>query len=162
MNPTNPTNPTDQTDQTDQTGPMIKHQKLPKDITASLNDAIRYLDSRNEVVFAYLFGSLAKGAPSPLSDVDIAAYFREDVHLPEAKTEILCDLIDILNTDEIDFVVLNRAPLSLTMRMLEGRRVIVDHEPFLRHRFESLIMRQAFDFSRREMQMLERRFLSGR
>jgi hypothetical protein len=75
--------------------------------------------------------------------------------------EILGALIDILQTDEIDLVVLNSAALPLRMRILENKKVVADREPFLRHHYESLTMREYFDFSILEEQILNRRFLSG-
>jgi hypothetical protein len=47
-----------------------------------------------------------------------------------------------LGTDSVDLVVLNRAPTALLGRIVRDRRVILDREPFLRHRFESLALRQ--------------------
>ena len=141
---------------------MIKFEKLPQNIEKLLDKGITYLKSRNDIVFAYLFGGLAKGNLHPLSDIDIAIYLRDDIHFSSTKMKILEDLIDILNTGEIDLVVLNVAPLSLKMRILQNKKVIVDNDPFLRHRFESLTMRQSFDFSFSELQILDRRFMSGR
>ncbi len=70
--------------------------------------------------------------------------------------------MELLETDEIDLVILNTAPLTLKMKILEGKNVIVDNDPFLRHRYESLTIRKYFDFSIKEMGILERRFLRGR
>ena len=72
--------------------------------------------------------------------------------------EILGALIDLLQTDEIDLVILNIAPLTLRMNILESKKVVVDHVPSRRHHFESLTMREYFDFSVVEKAILERRF----
>jgi len=77
------------------------------------------------------------------------------------KMEILADLMDLLQTDEIDLVVLNTAPLPLKMRILRNKKTIADRVPFARHRYESLTMRSYFDFSKKETDILERRFLNG-
>ena len=42
--------------------------------TMDLTAAREYIRSREDVVFAYLFGSTATGEATPLSDVDIAVY----------------------------------------------------------------------------------------
>jgi len=94
-----------------------------------------------------------------LSDVDIAVYFAENVNPVTNKMEILGDLTAILQTDEIDLVVLNTASLPLKMRILQKKKTIVDRDPFARHRYESLTMRSYFDFAKIEMDILERRFL---
>ena len=57
---------------------MIRHSKLPKDILDRIEYAASYLETRNDVLFAYLFGGLSKGEPKPLSDVDIAVYLAEN------------------------------------------------------------------------------------
>jgi len=140
---------------------MIKNKKLPSNIEDLIPQAIAYLQSRKDINFAYLFGSFGRGKPLPLSDVDIAVYLKEPTDVHEKKMEILGALIDILQTDEIDLVVLNSAPLPLRMRILENKKVVVDREPFLRHHYESLTMREYFDFSVLEKQILNRRFLGG-
>jgi predicted nucleotidyltransferase len=141
---------------------MIRHKKLPTNIEDLIPKALTYLESMPDILFAYLFGSFGKGKHFPLSDVDIAVYLKEPSDIQEKKMEILGTLIDILETDEIDLVVLNSAALALRMKILESKKVVVDREPFLRHHYESLTMREYFDFSILERQILNRRFLSAR
>lgn len=76
--------------------------------------------------------------------------------------EILGKLIDLLEADEIDLVILNTASLPLAARIIEHKVILVDKKPFLRHAFESLILREYFDFSRKEMEILQRRYSVGR
>jgi predicted nucleotidyltransferase len=137
---------------------MIKFAKLPANLEALIRNAAGYLRSREEVVFAYLFGSLAKGKPTPLSDIDIAVYLSTEEDLPEKKLEILGGLNDILGTDEVDLVMLNSAPLVLEIGILENKQVIVDKDPFFRHKYESLVMRKSFDFSVKESTILRSLF----
>jgi predicted nucleotidyltransferase len=140
---------------------MIKYKKLPANIEDLMPKAFAYLQSRSDIEFAYLFGSFGKGKPLPLSDVDVAIYLGETMDVHEKKMEILGVLMDLIETDEIDLVILNEAPLTLKMKILESKAIVVDHSPFLRHRFESLVMREYFDFSVVEKAILERRFLNG-
>jgi predicted nucleotidyltransferase len=136
-------------------------KKLPDNIERLLPEAAIYLQSHPEVVFAYLFGSLAKGKQTPLSDVDIAIFLTDGIDVAETKLEILGRLVDILQTDEIDLVVLNTASLPLINNILKYHKLIVDKKPFERHIFESLMMRKYFDFSIKESTMLKRRYLNG-
>ena len=140
---------------------MIKYQKLPANIKDLIPKAVAYLQSRSDVRFAYLFGSLGRGKILPLSDIDIAVYLEGHKDFHRKKIEILGALVDLLNTDEIDLVVLNTAPLPLRMRILEKKKIVADREPSLRHHYESLTMREYFDFSIKEKEILNRRFLSG-
>jgi uncharacterized protein len=139
----------------------MKFSKLPVDITSRLPDVARFLHSRPDVLFAYLFGSLAAAAKKPPGDVDIAVYLTQCEDFGEKKLEMLGALADILGTDEIDLIVLNTASLPLAINILKKKRVLVDKEPFERHAFESLTMRKYFDFSIKEMAQLRRRYLSG-
>jgi hypothetical protein len=140
---------------------MIKYKKLPSDILQLLPDAVGYLESHPQILFAYLFGGLARGKPQPLSDVDIAIYLRTGGKVAERKLEILGNLVTILQTDEIDLVLLNTASLALVMNIVKARKIIVDKDPFSRHIFESVTMRKYFDFSIKESAMLQRRYLNG-
>jgi predicted nucleotidyltransferase len=141
---------------------MIHYSPLPKNIDDLLTEAYEYLRADKDILFAYLFGGLARKKARPLSDVDIAVYCEEGSFFPEKKLEILGNLVGILKTDEIDLVVLNRAPLAIRMKILENKKVIVDKAPLARHRYESLTMRQYFDFSYKESFILRKRFLDGR
>ena len=141
---------------------MIRNSPLPKNIEELLPEAYEYLRADEDTLFAYLFGSLAREKAGPLSDVDIAVYLADRVAFAEKKLEILGNLMNILKTDEIDLVVLNKAPLTLRMKILESKKLIADNAPLVRHRYESLTMRQYFDFSFKESFILSKRFLHGR
>jgi predicted nucleotidyltransferase len=140
---------------------MMKHGKLPENILDLLPAAVDFLTSHPKVIFSYLFGSLARRQPLPLSDVDIAVYLKPGTNFAESKLEILGELMDILQTDEIDLVILNTADIPLVMNIVKAKEVIVDNDPFERHRFESLNMRKYFDFSYKELAQLRRRYLHG-
>ena len=140
---------------------MIKYNQLPDNILKLLPEAVNYLQSHPKVIFSYLFGSLSKGRPSPLSDVDIAIFLKKSEKFADRKIEILGRLIDILETDEIDLVVLNTTDLPLVMGVLKNKKLIVDKDPFARYLFESLVMRKYFDFSIIESAQLKRGYLHG-
>lgn len=140
---------------------MIKYSHLPGKILQLLPKGVNYLESHPQIIFAFLFGSLAQGRALPFSDVDIAVYLKGKVNFAENKLVILGKLIDILQTDEIDLVILNTANLPLVMNILKTKDVIVDKDPFVRHLFESLIMRKYFDFAVRESDLFRRRYLHG-
>ena len=140
---------------------MIESNKIPDDIFSFMPAVEKYLNNHSEVVFAYLFGSLARGARKPTSDVDIAVYLDSSANYGELKFELLTDLSHLLNTDQIDLVILNNASLSLVMNILKSKKCLADKKPFERHAFESLTMRKYFDFSIRESAQLKRRYLNG-
>jgi len=86
------------------------------------------LQARSEVLEAYLFGSQAAGRVQPHSDIDVAVYVQGD-RLGTAgygyAAELTAHLMSVLGSNEIDVVVLNRAPPVLYHRVLrDGRRVL--------------------------------------
>jgi len=135
---------------------MIRFKRIPLDIDKRLPRAAEYLRSHRKVVFAYLFGGLARGKQSSLSDVDIAVFLSETSRAAQTKLELLENLCDVLGTDEIDLVVLNtQENVPLVAEVLRDCKVIVDKSPFERHRFESLALRKYFDFQPRELRVLK-------
>ena len=137
---------------------MIKQRPLPPDIAERLERLAARLKQDQRVLFAYLFGSLASGVLKPLSDVDIAVFLDSADVTPETKLEVVGMISDTLGTDEVDVVILNTAPVSLTGRILKRRTVLADNQPWRRHLFESRTMREFFDFNRSEQEILTRRF----
>jgi predicted nucleotidyltransferase len=135
---------------------MIRFKRIPENIHQKMSLLNDFFLSDSNVIFAYLFGGMVKDRPSPLSDCDIAVYVKD-----MKKVDYLGmfgKIADILSTDEIDLVILNNAPLSLTGRILQGRKVLVDKKPFVRHLFESRILREFFDFTVKERDILKRRY----
>jgi uncharacterized protein len=140
---------------------MIKFEKLPGDILQRLSALNDVLLRDDNVIFAYLFGGLAKGKVMPLSDVDIAVYLSQVEALSEYKMRLFTDITNILGTDEIDLVILNTAPVSISGRVLQNKQVLVDKVPFQRHAFESLTLREFFDFKVKEDLFFKRRYGIG-
>jgi hypothetical protein len=89
------------------------------------------LESRAEVLEAYLFGSHARGDAGPHSDIDVAVCV-DPAALPSAPFGYAADLATALmaavGERRIDVVVLNAAPPLLYHRVLrDGMRLISRH-----------------------------------
>lgn len=140
---------------------MIYRNKLPEDIKYRLNNAKRLLKDDKNVVFAYLFGGFGRDEIKPLSDIDIAVYLKKSDKISDYKLNLISKLILTLGTDEIDLVVLNHAPISIVGRILKSRKVLVDKNPSFRKSYELLMLRQFFDFTIKESQLLKWRFNLG-
>ncbi len=92
----------------------------------------QYFQKESSVVLAFLFGSRARGCGREISDWDIAVYFKPEEYL-EIETEkqypgenrIWSDLVDLLETDDVDFSVLNRVRASLVYNVLRTGTVLV-------------------------------------
>ena len=141
---------------------MIHFEHIPNDILLYIEKLQQALHKDDNVVFAYLFGGLAKGVVTPLSDVDIAIYVNSIEDITEYKMKLFVMLSEILHTSEIDIVILNTAPESITGRILLNKKLLVDKNPHKRHIYESLTLRKYFDFSIKEKQILFRRYGIGR
>src|SRR3989344_5978562 len=93
-----------------------------------------FFNSRVDIVMAFIFGSYAKGRTTTDSDIDLAVYFKTDdkkVEVEEREKEypqegeIYGSCVDILGTDKIDLVILNRAPANIAEEALSGIPLIV-------------------------------------
>lgn len=141
---------------------MIKFEQLPADILARIPAVTDALQNDENVLFAYLFGSLAASRRNPLSDIDIAVFVGNTAGLDEYRLALFDRLTDALGTAELDLVILNAAPLSLAGRILQNRQVLADKIPIRRHAYESLTLRKFFDFRVKEEAFFMRRFAHGR
>ncbi len=125
-------------------------------------EAQKVLAKDENVIFAYLFGGLAAGRVNPLSDVDIAVYVRDAGDLAEYKLALFDKLSGALGTAELDLIILNTAPVSIAGRILQNKHLLADKEPFRRHKYESLTLREFFDFRVMEEALFSRRYGIGR
>lgn len=114
-----------------------------------------------DVLFMYLFGSAATGTLTPRSDVDLAVFVAPGVDAHATQLAVARAASSQLGTDAIDVVLLNTAPISVSGRVLGSRRVLLDREPFARHRYESATARLFQDFRIRERRVLAERAAHG-
>ncbi|MBI3354869.1 MAG: nucleotidyltransferase domain-containing protein, partial [Nitrospirae bacterium] len=103
---------------------MIRYKKLPDNILQKIDSLTGFLKKDPNIIFAYLFGGLLKKRRNPLSDIDIAVYLKDTGK--SGYLELFGKISDLLNTDEVDLVILNTAPISLAGRVLQDRRVLID------------------------------------
>jgi predicted nucleotidyltransferase len=137
---------------------MRRGAPLPAEIEHRLATLGAVLEGHPAVRFAYVFGGAGRRDLRPLSDVDVAVYLDDAVDPVPARLDLIGVVTKHLGTDEVDLVVLNRAPTALLGRIVQSRRVIADKDPFLRHRFESLELRKFLDFRIFEQRLLDARF----
>lgn len=114
----------------------------------------RYFLSKEEVLLAFLFGSSTKGRKTLDSDIDIAVYFKpvkskvewEEKREYPKENQIWSDLVDILETDNIDLVVLNRVVPVLAKEILENGFNLVIKNENLYWKFYEIVSKEAEDF----------------
>ncbi len=138
---------------------MIRFTKIPNDIHQKMDLLADLFRQDSNIIFAYLFGGLVREKRSPFSDVDLGIYVKNMKKLNYLS--LFNNISKVLHTDEIDLVVLNSAPISLAGRIVQRRQILIDKDPFLRHRYESRILREFFDFTIKEREILRGRYSFG-
>ena len=115
-----------------------------------------YFNKRQEVAFAFLFGSQARGTATKLSDVDIAVYFYPEKRYPieyeketfyPTESEIWADLERLLKR-EVELLVLNRVSASVAASAIRGIPLAIN-DWGLYLDFMEIVTSEAIDF--REM-----------
>jgi len=121
------------------------------------------------VVFAYLFGSHARGQAGAQSDVDVAV-FVDDAVTPDQRLDLELSLPERLSSatsvPRIDVLVLNGAPLPVRGRATQERQVIYSRDEPARVDFEVRTRNEFLDFQihaeELDRELLRRMRTSGR
>jgi len=104
-------------------------------IREKLNDLPHSLASFNQQISAViLFGSLATNKDTPLSDVDLAVLYNTSLGLDELEkihSQVMGIITDLLQSDDIDLINLNTAPLSMQYGAIRQPKILL-----LNHREE--------------------------
>jgi uncharacterized protein YutE (UPF0331/DUF86 family)/predicted nucleotidyltransferase len=112
-----------------------------------------YFRGHPAVVMAFVFGSRGKREVSPRADWDIAVYFKSSASFVEwqlecdypKEKEIYADLVDLLKTDSVDLIVLNRVAASLACSAMRGEPLVIkDRRTYLE--FMLRITQEAEDY----------------
>ena len=112
-----------------------------------LQDTATYFAQQSDIVVAYLFGSLARGQASHLSDIDIAVLFNSGLGMEasiERQVQLMVDL-DQFADREIQVVVLNRASPFLAYQVLRDGLLLYERSRVERIAFEVRTMKVYFD-----------------
>lgn len=120
------------------------------DVTRLIEPIRAVLSPHAEVLFAYLFGSAAKGSLRTESDVDIAVFFSEaegeDGRLDRAeRTLTLEGEVERALGRRAQLVSLNDVPLGLAHNILRSGRLILSSDDAARRRFFVAHARRYFD-----------------
>lgn len=113
-----------------------------KNLEKIKNILIKIFDDDKNVEFAYIFGSMVNGRTHPLSDIDIAVYLNDDSL--KSIMRLNARIIDKLG-ENIDLLVLNRAPYSLRYIVISNGILIFSRNEELRIEFESKAMLLGID-----------------
>ena len=108
------------------------------------------INKEPDVIFAYLFGSVATGNNRKDSDVDIAVYFSPELDKLE-RFDLrlkLADQLAVTLSSDVDLVDIISAPLSLRHQIMREGILISERCKSERVSFEVYSRREYFDFVR--------------
>lgn len=105
------------------------------------NKKIADVFKKYPVVFAYVFGSYAKGTVGPLSDIDIAVYFRHGLSKDKRSSlryDIKGDIEAALKApDKVDVIPLNDAQPLLEREVVYEGKIIYNKDDDVRAHYEA-------------------------
>lgn len=105
---------------------------------------------KEEILFAYVFGSAVTGRVTPLSDIDIAAFIdnkkvNEEGHPYGYEAALTSELMGLLKTNKVDLVLFNEASPLLKHRVFSRGVKVFDRDPNLEGKFFVRSLHQYFD-----------------
>ncbi|SPF55222.1 putative nucleotidyltransferase [Candidatus Desulfosporosinus infrequens] len=98
-------------------------------IREKLKDLPHSLSSLEQQISAvFLFGSLATNKETPLSDVDLAVLYHKGLSLDELDRfhlQVMGIITDLLQSDDIDVINLNTAPLTMQYGAIKQSKILL-------------------------------------
>ncbi len=94
--------------------------------------------------FYFPFGSYARGEENPLSDLDIAVFFKDQVRLAE-KLKLSRLVAEALKDKKVDVVTLNDKPVTFQFEVLSTGSLIYDPHPEEEIEFRWSVIRRYLD-----------------
>ncbi|MEG3225543.1 MAG: hypothetical protein BME94_08585 [Methanobacteriales archaeon Met13] len=113
----------------------------------ALKKITRQLKDQDEIAFAYIYGSVARGEEREDSDIDIAAYLTHHPTLEDPLLEF--NLALELEKDikrKVDLRILNIAPVTFIHQVFKHGKLLFSRDENLRIKFESQKMDEYLDF----------------
>lgn len=121
-------------------------------VVASIFEIRRLLQpvwaARPEIDFVYLFGSLARGKPTPARDIDLAVHARvpSDAR-PGWKLALWGEISDAVASDKIDLVHLNATDnVMLLDEIVRDGVVLFERDEEVRKLFDVRVIHDGIDF----------------
>jgi predicted nucleotidyltransferase len=141
----------------------MRFERRPPPERAAVVAALRdFFAGLPEVRLAYLFGSLARGAAGPLSDVDVAVLADREAVEADAgfggyATRLTTRLMERLAFSKVDLALLHAAPSLLRFLVVRDGVLLREREPGEALRFKLDAIRDYIDFE--PVRRIPRRYL---
>jgi len=89
-----------------------------------LPELISFFKARDDIVAVWIVGSYGTKYQTENSDIDLAILFSKEIRFFD-ELDLEVQISDILQTDKVDIINLNKAPLTLRFKAIsEGREII--------------------------------------
>lgn len=125
------------------------------DIEKLINVLSEYLKDKEEVIAAYIYGSIASGAGGKQSDLDIALLthpFRDKMESQKSRIHYLHEIQRLVEMD-IDLVFLQDAGELLAYQILKKGRLVFERDKKSHVSFKTSKIIQCLDFKPIERRM---------
>lgn len=122
-----------------------KRSLTPEEKKHLIERITAFLQTKEYILFAYIFGSFTSG--KNFNDIDVGIFISTEKSgstLP-LELEIERELGDLLRLP-VDVRIINGAPLAFNYNVLKSGGVILDNDRSLRTDFEGLIFKKYFDY----------------
>ena len=106
---------------------MVREKELPKDINKKIPHVVKRLKQLEYINALFFFGSFVRQDLKPLSDIDIAVLFIDEIEkkdYPNLQLELAGIIEDTIKTEEFDLVILNCAPVSFAYNILKDGMLV--------------------------------------
>lgn len=118
------------------------------DVSAIRNDIVPVCERQPEIAAVFLFGSYGTCYETEFSDIDLGVLFFHD-GVPDLKGEL--KLTNLLcrasGRDNIDMVVLNKAPLPLRYRIIADGQLLFDRNHVYTSDFLAITYKLFLDYN---------------
>ena len=108
------------------------------------NKLKNFLSDRQEIDFAYLFGSFVKS--HHYHDIDIAVHLEKNFNPDDYKkfpygyeSNLIADISALLKTDKIDLVIFNKAGILIQQRIINSGMLLFERNRYKRISYENYI-----------------------
>lgn len=108
--------------------------------------AARVCADEPSIAAAYVFGSVAHGTATPLSDLDVALLLAPGAEPADVCGRVADELSRQLGTDRVEVVSLDHAPPPLAYRVIREGRLLVCRDAARLERFVADTVLQYLDF----------------
>jgi len=115
----------------------------------NVESIIKVLENERDILFAYLFGSYAKGTQNEKSDIDIAVYLIDEEILekyPLYTSRLAIRIENILEKKKVDVRILNGSTLRFRNQVLMHGKLLHSKDEKKRIEFETSSLDKYYDF----------------